>query len=226
MATDAKFRWFEAMSHDGLIPLAQRAIIGYCGIRYAMESQGFVIKVTQQTIADNLGVSRKTVNVAFGTAARHGWLMKKAVHKPGTGNHGADTWALALPKWCNPDDTPEPEWSNGIDTPLESGVTESAEWCNPNGQSGVTESAEWCNPANASTRENDVPKGINQGFEEGFLYQGVTAAGGASADDDPFDVFDDEPTGPTCSHPGCRKTATKDDLCAQHWATRNWRRSS
>lgn len=247
--TDAKFRWFEAMYHDEAIPLAQRAVIGYCGVRYAKEDQGFVICVTQKTVADNLGVSRKTVNMAFGIAARRGWLTKVAVHKPGTGNHGADTWTLTRPKWCNRDDTREAEWSNRDGTPLESDVTETAEWCNPNGQSGVTENAKWCNPGNASTSENDVPKGLYQGFKEGFLYQGVGASGAASAPDDPFfgELFGqrssspanpalrhvtskrvgpetnghivDESNLPECVVDGCTTPAKEGGMCGRHFAT-------
>jgi hypothetical protein len=163
MTSDAKFRWFEDMSGDGKIPPAHRFILGYCAIRYAKESEGYLIRVTQQTIADNLGMARKTINEAFRSGRERGWVERVAEHQRGPGHHGADTWRL---KWCNPNDTPCREV---LSNP---GVTPSAEeWCNPNDHNGVTQTPEWCNPAKASTSENDVPKGINQGIRKGTAPQ-------------------------------------------------------
>jgi hypothetical protein len=211
MASDAKFRWFEDMNHDEAIPPAHARIVGYCGIRYAKEDQGFAICVTQQTIAANLHMTRKTVNEAFRSARRRGWLTKVAVHQRGPGHHGADTWRLSRPRdlsngndtqeWSNPNDTSyDGEWGNANDTQYPNGVTQTAEWCNPNGANGVTQTAEWCNPVNAFTSENEPPKGTYQGSIEGFSFQGVSARGAARSDED---EDTDEP-GLRCDQHGCR----------------------
>jgi hypothetical protein len=161
MTSDAKFRWFENMCCDGKIPPAHRLILGYCAIRYATESEGFIIRVRQQTIAENLCMARKTVNEAFRTGRERGWVEKVSEHRRGPGHHSGDTWRLRMPEWCNPNDTPYGEvLSNPRVTPL-------GQWSNPNGHNDVTQTPEWCNPPKASTSENVVPKGIGQGSRKG-----------------------------------------------------------
>jgi hypothetical protein len=92
-----KFRWFEAMYHDARIPLGQRAIVGYCGIRYAMESEGYLVKIRQQTVADHLGVHVNTVAAAFKSAQRRGWMRMVGERQRGRGHHEPDTWELTTP---------------------------------------------------------------------------------------------------------------------------------
>jgi hypothetical protein len=95
--SDAKFRWFEAMSHDQKIPPIQRFIIGYCGIRYARAPE-YLICVRQQTIADNLGFHVNTVAAAFKTAQGRAWLRRVGERQRGRGKRGGDTWELVQPQ--------------------------------------------------------------------------------------------------------------------------------
>src|SRR6516164_1101109 len=95
--SDAKFRWFEDMNHDEKMPPLHRWIVGYCGIRYAMESEGLVVKIRQQTVARHLSVDPSTVKRAFRSARMRGWLNKKGEGQRGRGHREADTHVLTRP---------------------------------------------------------------------------------------------------------------------------------
>jgi hypothetical protein len=171
MAGDAKFRWHDDMQADKSMPQLHRWIVSYCGIRYAKASEGFLICVTQKTIAANLGVARETVNRAFGSARERGWVRRVAQRQRGTGHHGADTWALS-----------------GLRELSDSGVTQPAELSDSQDHSCVTPRAELSDRAKASTSENDVPKGIKKGLKEGY----------GSADPPSPSLIPEEEPGPHC----------------------------
>lgn len=151
MTSDAKFRWFEDMNHDTEISIARRGILGYCAIRYARESEGCIIRVTQQTIAGNLGVTTKVIKGAFKSGSERGWVERVAERRRGRGHHGADTWRLRRPEIGNRND------------PYYGGLIG-----NRNGQKWVTETSEIGNRPNAATSTNSTPKGIKKGIGKGM----------------------------------------------------------
>ena len=94
------------MCGDEGLTSTQRMVLGYCGIRYA-KAPDYVVCVRQETIAAHLGVRRATVNAAFKSAVRQGWLTKVAVGQRGRGHHAADTWQLVRPRQMStPNGTP------------------------------------------------------------------------------------------------------------------------
>ena len=180
--SDAKFQWFNAMYADREIPLAQRGIIGYCGIRYAKASQGYVIQVNQRTIAENLGTTTKTVGESLRAGERQAWLQKKERAKGGRGHHGGDTWVLSIPiETPNGNDPSLEETPNGNGTSFDETPNENAGNPQPKSEKPPTETAETYNWTNAPTSENAVPKGIEKGIEEGYLEQGMDAAAAPAA---------------------------------------------
>jgi hypothetical protein len=223
--SDAKFRWFEDMYTDDLLPIGHRGILGYCAIRYAMESEGFVIKLRQETIAANLGIDLRTVQRAFAMGRQRGWVQKIGVGQRGRGHHEADSHTISWPGEMPGRNVPH------------------SDKC-------PAEMSEMPGRANAATSENDVPKGLDtgfsnyQGFEPGFgdggggglsaLFGGMFNNGEPRADEQkalpaPPPVIDaeivDDPDAPRCLTLDCNRAATREDFCAQHWAVENWRKS-
>jgi len=149
--SDAKFRWFDAMNHDAKLRLGDRAVLGYCGIRYAMEEEGFEIKVRQETIAKNLGVHLNTVKAAFAAGRERGWINKTGDRQRGRGNHEPDTHTLARPIESEP-------------TNRYSGVSEWVQQDVPISRKKVQRAGEIGTTDNAPTSENDVPQGLPSGI--------------------------------------------------------------
>jgi hypothetical protein len=170
MSGREKFAWYEDMNHDEKIPLAQRAVIGYCGIRYA-KAPRYLIEVRQQTIAEHLSIRKATVNAAFRSGAQRGWLRKVAVGQRGRGHHGADIWELTTPGEMVTPDAPIYDEMGARNDGNE--YAKPHEW--------VRETAEMGTRPNAPTSENDTPKGTDKGTKEGFLDKGVSAFGAANA---------------------------------------------
>jgi hypothetical protein len=154
MSGREKFEWFEGMNHDEKIPLTWRAVIGYCGIRYA-KAPDYLICVTQKTVAENLHTNEKMVSRAFARAELRGWMRRVGERKRGRGHHGGDTWMLTRPVAGNTgQEVPGPD------------VSYSEKYRTPE--------AEIPDTVNASTSGNDDPKGFKEGFlKEGFIAQGT-----------------------------------------------------
>jgi hypothetical protein len=184
--SDAKFRWFEAMNHDEKIPLAQRGVLGYCGIRYAMESEGYLIKVRQETIAANLGSDVKTVKRAFAAGRNRGWLIKSVQGQRGRGHHEPDTHVLAMQDGMG--DSPgthSDKWGTQESEMGDSHVRDGAKW--------GTHMSEMGDSANAATSENAALQGLDTGFSN---YQGFKEQGVAPARDPLFDGLFSSPKPP------------------------------
>lgn len=181
MSGREKFEWFEAMFSDGTITLAQRGILGYCGIKYAKAEQGYIIKVNQRTIAENLHTTTKTVSEALRAGERRGWVRKAERAKGGRGHHGGDTWELTRPaETHNRNSTSCSETPNGNSTSYAETYNWNAENSQPKSEKPTTESAETYNRPNASASENDVPKGIELGLtlDGGHLTGGTAGPAG------------------------------------------------
>jgi hypothetical protein len=164
--SDAKFRWYEAMYHDDQIPITLRGILGYCGIRYAKESDGFVIKVRQQTIAENLAVDVKTVKRAFAAGRNRGWLRKSHEGQRGRSHHEPDTHVLTRPQEMGDSNgTHSQKWGTQTDEMGDSNGTHYAEIGDLNPRNGGLQSPK----TRAPTSENETLQGLDTGFNN---YQG------------------------------------------------------
>ena len=166
--SDAKFRWFEDMNHDEKMPPLHRWIVGYCGIRYAMESEGLVVKIRQQTVARHLSVDPSTVKRAFRSARMRGWLNKKGEGQRGRGHREADTHVLTRPT----------EMGGASDTHLmgDTSDTHFDKWGAPESEMGGTSdpwTEKWGAPesemggsANVSTSANNGLQGLDTGISK------------------------------------------------------------
>jgi hypothetical protein len=173
--SDAKFRWFDAMYHDDGMPITHRGILGYCGIRYAKESDGYEITVRQETIADNLGIHINTVAAAFASGRRREWVVKTRERQRGRGYQGGDTHTLSRPR-----EIPTPT-SGYFDENTHKSAPEYPHGDVGNSGKYPQVSGEIPTSDNFPTSENAPPKGLdtgfsnNQGLEAGFGEDALSA---------------------------------------------------
>jgi hypothetical protein len=181
-----KYAWHTWMMHDSRIPLAQRAILAYCAIRYARASEGLVIKVRQATIAANMGVDLSTVKRAFATGRRYGWIDQTGKGRRGRGVHEPDSHTLMWPseqfdnraEWgTETDPIADDKWV-ATEPPITADVTDkwgsveppiTDKWVaaeTPITDKWVAEIPEMGGWANAPTSVNGAPTGFTTGLKE------------------------------------------------------------
>lgn len=166
-----KFVWIKTLVADPAVSFRGKTIGTLCAISFVTYGED-TFAVRQKTIAARCGTSRKTVNLALGDVKAAGYLVKSRPRSQGPGRNGGDEWRLVFPECCHQSVHHSGEkWCNASVQHSESGVTPTAEWCNPNGQSGVTGLSECCNTPSSPTSAKDPPKVFKRSLEKG-LYRG------------------------------------------------------
>lgn len=173
-----KFAWHKAIYTDDGFTSLQRAALAYAVIVYVRGGED-TFCVRQDTIAARCKISRQTVSKAITRAKHLGYLAVEHEHPRGTNNHQADVLRLALPARSQAalhnlealaafaaelgrENTALPAQSQAAlhDSPEQSGVNLSTEWCKADEQSGV-------NLATHLPAKTTPPKGLYKGLDKG-----------------------------------------------------------
>lgn len=92
-----KFDWMRAVLQEPRFSAASVRVLMWVAITNVLNTEG-TFNVTQKTIAENLGVTERTVRRAFAEAREFGFWELIEDRQRGPGHHQGDAYALVLPE--------------------------------------------------------------------------------------------------------------------------------
>jgi hypothetical protein len=150
-----KFVWLRAVFGQPEFTAGEKAVLAHIAVFNVMAGRD-TFRVRQSTIAENSGITRRTVNAAIQRGKRLKYLTLADAREPGWGRSGADEIRLILP---------ETREVTSHDSG-ESREKQMQKSCEANAESREKQMQKSCEAPNSPTCENDTPNSSLEQFSE------------------------------------------------------------
>jgi hypothetical protein len=164
-----KFAWFKAIYAENKFTAGEKAVLGHIAIVNVLTGRD-VFCLRQDTIAEQCGITIRTVNGAISRAKSLKYLTVSRSHAPGPKRHGADELQLLLPESYE-----ESAYDSGESHTKQ--TQESYEESSYHSPSHTKQTQESYEAANSPTCEKDDPNSsLNSSLKETVLQERDRAA--------------------------------------------------